>query len=197
MRKWRHLVETVISFSRDSDFIKSRQWSQIFCDSFKQILHLFLTWTIAIVKYKKIYLEGWVIKSYLFHQVEGWALIKSYFFHPVWVHCPDIGKLRVGHLLIVPFSQLESIVRISESLAKMRLEPFTTDADVEESLRLFQVRGNVGIRSRIVGGQWRQKITIYGNILLYPYMANSWRHKPLVFYARILARSFSRFLIFN
>lgn len=35
--------------------------------------------------------------------------------------------------------QLESIVRISESLAKMRLTAFTTDADVEESLRLFQV----------------------------------------------------------
>jgi len=35
--------------------------------------------------------------------------------------------------------QLESIVRIAESLAKMRLAPFTTDADVEESLRLFQV----------------------------------------------------------
>ena len=35
--------------------------------------------------------------------------------------------------------QLESIVRISEALAKMRLTAFTTDNDVEESLRLFQV----------------------------------------------------------
>ena len=35
--------------------------------------------------------------------------------------------------------QLESIVRISEALAKMRHTAFTTDADVEESLRLFQV----------------------------------------------------------
>ena len=30
-------------------------------------------------------------------------------------------------------------MRISEALAKMRLEAFTTDSDVEESLRLFQV----------------------------------------------------------
>lgn len=35
--------------------------------------------------------------------------------------------------------QLEAIVRISESLAKMRLAPFATDADVDEALRLFQV----------------------------------------------------------
>ena len=39
--------------------------------------------------------------------------------------------------------QLESIVRISEALAKMRLAAFTTDNDVEESLRLFQVRLDV------------------------------------------------------
>ena len=35
--------------------------------------------------------------------------------------------------------QLEAIIRISESLAKMRLAPFATDADVDEALRLFQV----------------------------------------------------------
>ena len=35
--------------------------------------------------------------------------------------------------------QLEAIVRISESLAKMRLAPFATEADVDEALRLFQV----------------------------------------------------------
>lgn len=35
--------------------------------------------------------------------------------------------------------QLEAIVRISESLAKMRLEPFATERDVDEALRLFQV----------------------------------------------------------
>ncbi len=35
--------------------------------------------------------------------------------------------------------QLEAIVRMSESLAKMRLAPFATEADVDEALRLFQV----------------------------------------------------------
>ncbi|XP_057315209.1 DNA replication licensing factor mcm5-like [Hydractinia symbiolongicarpus] len=35
--------------------------------------------------------------------------------------------------------QLEAIVRISESLAKMRLQPFATETDVDEALRLFQV----------------------------------------------------------
>lgn len=35
--------------------------------------------------------------------------------------------------------QLEAIIRISESLAKMRLQPFATAAYVEEALRLFQV----------------------------------------------------------
>jgi DNA replication licensing factor MCM5 len=37
------------------------------------------------------------------------------------------------------FRQLEAVVRISESLAKMRLSPFANDADVNESLRLFNV----------------------------------------------------------
>lgn len=35
--------------------------------------------------------------------------------------------------------QLEAIVRISESLAKMQLQPFATEAHVNEALRLFQV----------------------------------------------------------
>ncbi|KAM4652511.1 DNA replication licensing factor MCM5 [Discoglossus pictus] len=35
--------------------------------------------------------------------------------------------------------QLEAIVRISESLSKMKLQPFATDSDVAEALRLFQV----------------------------------------------------------
>lgn len=30
-------------------------------------------------------------------------------------------------------------MRIAESLAKMRLQPFATEADVEEALRLFHV----------------------------------------------------------
>ncbi|KAG7160482.1 DNA replication licensing factor mcm5-like, partial [Homarus americanus] len=35
--------------------------------------------------------------------------------------------------------QLEAIVRIAESMAKMRLEPFASERDVDEALRLFQV----------------------------------------------------------
>ncbi|XP_077996532.1 DNA replication licensing factor mcm5-like [Glandiceps talaboti] len=35
--------------------------------------------------------------------------------------------------------QLEAIIRISESLAKMQLTPFATEAHVDEALRLFQV----------------------------------------------------------
>lgn len=35
--------------------------------------------------------------------------------------------------------QLEAIVRISESLAKMELQPFATERHVEEAMRLFQV----------------------------------------------------------
>ena len=35
--------------------------------------------------------------------------------------------------------QLEAVIRISESLAKMELLPFVIDRHVEESLRIFQV----------------------------------------------------------
>ncbi|KAF2980380.1 hypothetical protein EK904_008319 [Melospiza melodia maxima] len=39
----------------------------------------------------------------------------------------------------ISIAKLEAIVRIAESLAKMRLQPFATEADVEEALRLFHV----------------------------------------------------------
>lgn len=35
--------------------------------------------------------------------------------------------------------QLEAVIRISESLAKMQLQPFATETHVDEALRLFQV----------------------------------------------------------
>merc|ERR1712141_180179 len=43
--------------------------------------------------------------------------------------------------LAIPITvrQLEAVVRIPESLAKMALQPFVTDANVEEALRIFQV----------------------------------------------------------
>merc|ERR1719250_133666 len=42
--------------------------------------------------------------------------------------------------LAIPITvrQLEAIVRISESLAKMELQPFATDAHVDEAIRIFQ-----------------------------------------------------------
>merc|ERR1719446_412257 len=43
--------------------------------------------------------------------------------------------------LAIPITvrQLEAVVRISESLAKMELQPFATDAHVDEAIRIFQV----------------------------------------------------------
>jgi len=43
--------------------------------------------------------------------------------------------------LAIPITvrQLEAIVRISESLAKMELQPFANDAHVDEAIRIFQV----------------------------------------------------------
>lgn len=35
--------------------------------------------------------------------------------------------------------QLEAIIRVTESLAKMELQPFVTDRHVDEALRLFKV----------------------------------------------------------
>lgn len=35
--------------------------------------------------------------------------------------------------------QLEAVIRISEALAKMQLQPFATEIHVNEALRLFQV----------------------------------------------------------
>lgn len=35
--------------------------------------------------------------------------------------------------------QLEAVIRISEALAKMQLQPFVTELHVNEALRLFQV----------------------------------------------------------
>jgi len=48
---------------------------------------------------------------------------------------------QTGKKTSIPITvrQLEAIVRISESLAKMRMVPFATETDVDEALRLFQV----------------------------------------------------------
>jgi len=41
--------------------------------------------------------------------------------------------------MLICCRQLEAVIRITESLAKMHLEPFATEAHVNEALRLFQV----------------------------------------------------------
>merc|ERR1712228_821334 len=46
-----------------------------------------------------------------------------------------MGRLSIP----ITVRQLEAIVRISESLAKMELKPFATDAHVDEAIRIFQV----------------------------------------------------------
>ena len=43
------------------------------------------------------------------------------------------------HVPVPSSRQLEAIIRMSESLAKMQLQAFATEQHVEESLRLFQV----------------------------------------------------------
>ena len=50
--------------------------------------------------------------------------------------------------LAIPITvrQLEAVVRISESLAKMALQPFVTDANVEEALRIFQVLNRLSLK---------------------------------------------------
>ncbi|XP_058875365.1 LOW QUALITY PROTEIN: DNA replication licensing factor mcm5-like [Acipenser ruthenus] len=48
--------------------------------------------------------------------------------------------------------QLEAIIRISESLAKMKLRPFVADGDVDEALRLFQVSTLDAARSGSLSG---------------------------------------------
>jgi hypothetical protein len=47
----------------------------------------------------------------------------------------------VNHRKVVPITvrQLEALIRLSESLAKMRLASEATVSDVEEAMRLFKV----------------------------------------------------------
>lgn len=42
-------------------------------------------------------------------------------------------------LFTVGCRQLEAVIRIAESLAKMQLQPFATETHIDEALRLFQV----------------------------------------------------------
>lgn len=44
----------------------------------------------------------------------------------------------MNHSLCVILRQLEAIIRISESLAKMTLSPVATEEHVDEAIRLFK-----------------------------------------------------------
>lgn len=49
------------------------------------------------------------------------------------------GLVEKKSAIPITVRQLEAIIRISESLAKMQLKPFATEEHVEEALRLFKV----------------------------------------------------------
>ncbi len=54
--------------------------------------------------------------------------------------------------------QLEALVRISESLAKMRLAPFANETDVDEALRLFHVSTLSSAGSGNLAGKFFKRI---------------------------------------
>lgn len=47
--------------------------------------------------------------------------------------------MRHRSAIPITIRQLEAVIRISESLAKMELSPFAVERHVEEALRLFHV----------------------------------------------------------
>lgn len=52
---------------------------------------------------------------------------------------PDPSLYSEGILSSAVFRQLEAVVRIAESLAKMKLQAVAGEEEVDEALRLFQV----------------------------------------------------------
>ncbi|CAB3403012.1 unnamed protein product [Caenorhabditis bovis] len=58
---------------------------------------------------------------------------------PVSTEQFKMGKKAHNSAIPITVRQLEAIVRISECLAKMELQPFATDKHVDEALRLFRV----------------------------------------------------------
>ena len=80
----------------------------------------------------------------------------------------DYGSrvLNLVHVSYVsPNRQLEAIIRISESLAKMRLMPFATEADVDEALRLFQVSTLDAALSGNLAGEYRSETNTVSIVL--------------------------------
>lgn len=53
------------------------------------------------------------------------------------------------------FRQLEAVVRIAESLAKMKLQAVAGEEEVDEALRLFQVSTlDAALSGSLSGGRW-------------------------------------------
>ena len=67
---------------------------------------------------------------------------------------------------VVFLRQLEAIIRISESLAKMSLSPFATEVHVDEALRLFQVSTLEAAMSGSLSGMLLYTIEVYSYVAL-------------------------------
>lgn len=61
------------------------------------------------------------------------------FHHNVLHAIHFLMRLEVTDCFYLCNRQLEAIIRMSESLAKMKLKPFASEREVDEALRLFQV----------------------------------------------------------
>lgn len=86
-----------------------------------------------------------------------------------------------GNKKYINFRQLEAVVRIAESLAKMKLHAVAGEDEVDEALRLFQVStldaalsGNLsGMCSCVLSAQ--KKLNLWRHIainILLPYLAH-------------------------
>lgn len=66
-------------------------------------------------------------------------------FYPSFIVC----------LMFRVFRQLEAVVRIAESLAKMKLQAVAGEEEVDEALRLFQVSTlDAALSGSLSGGRW-------------------------------------------
>ncbi len=59
------------------------------------------------------------------------------------------------------FRQLEAVIRISESLAKMQLQSFVTEQHVEEALRLFRVSTLEAAMSGTLNGTYKDTFFVH------------------------------------
>eukprot|EP00658_Telonema_sp_P-2_P000399 TRINITY_DN10149_c0_g3_i1.p1 TRINITY_DN10149_c0_g3~~TRINITY_DN10149_c0_g3_i1.p1 ORF type:complete len:160 (+),score=35.05 TRINITY_DN10149_c0_g3_i1:142-621(+) len=69
--------------------------------------------------------------------------------HAQTVAAMSSGGSTAAPIIQITARQLESLVRITESLAKMRLEPLASARDAEEAIRLFKVATVDAINSGI------------------------------------------------